>query len=155
MYDSNPYLSARTTTVTDLMKESPACCVFIADDDEDDRFLLRLAFQQQSPQSVVVFAVDGVDLLSALAESPLRPCLIILDLNMPRLNGLEALQALRQVETYQATPIVILTTSDDASYRQQAHDLGANDYLVKPLALDSLQKIVAKLVIDWALVHHT
>lgn len=135
------------------MKESPSYCVFVADDDEDDRFLLRLAFQQQSPQSVVLFAVDGLDLLSALAESPLHPCLIILDLNMPRLNGLEALEALRRVEAYRSTPIVILTTSDDALYRQQAHDLGANDYLVKPLNIGSLLKTVAKLVTDWNLAH--
>lgn len=135
------------------MKDSSPYCVFIADDDEDDRFLLRLAFQQQSPQSVIVFAVDGIDLLSALAESSLHPCLIILDLNLPRLNGLEALEALRKVETYRATPIVILTTSDDALYQQQAYDLGANDYLVKPLNLDLLLKIVDKLVADWNLTH--
>ena len=135
------------------MPEPPTYSVFIADDDEDDRFLLRLAFQQQSPQSLVVFAVDGVDLLSALAKFPGHPCLIILDLNMPRLNGLEALAALRRVETYRTTPIVILTTSDEASYRQQAHDLGANDYLVKPLNLDSLLTIVGKLATDWDLIH--
>lgn len=143
-----------TITITDpFMEESPSYCVFVADDDEDDRFLLRLAFQQQSPQSLVLFAVDGLDLLSALAESPLHPCLIILDLNMPRLNGLEALEALRQVETYRETPIVILTTSGDALYRQQAYDLGANDYLVKPLNLDSLLETVSKLVADWDLAH--
>lgn len=143
-----------TTIVIDLLtEESPSHCIFVADDDEDDRFLLRLAFQQQSPQSVVLFAVDGLELLSALADPPLHPCLIILDLNMPRLNGLEALKALRQVETYRATPIVILTTSDDAFHRQQAYDLGANGYLVKPLSLDLLVKIVGKLVADWNLTH--
>lgn len=135
------------------MNELPSYCVFVADDDEDDRFLLQLAFQQQSPHSVVVFAVDGLDLLSALAESHRHPRLIVLDLNMPRLNGLETLEALRRMEVYRVTPIVILTTSSDAFYRQQAYDLGANDYLVKSLSLDSLLRTVGKLVADWDLIH--
>lgn len=136
-----------------LTEELPSHCIIVADDDEDDRFLLRLAFQQQSPQSVVLFAVDGLELLNTLTETPLRPCLIILDLNMPRLNGLEALKALRQEEAYRTTPIVILTTSNDAFHQQQAYDLGANDYLVKPLSLDLLVKTVGKLVTDWNLTH--
>ena len=73
-----------------------APCVFIADDDEDDCYLLARAFREHSPECRLQFASDGEGLLETLAQSESLPNLILLDLNMPRLDGFEALQRLRQ-----------------------------------------------------------
>lgn len=87
-------------------------CVFIADDDEDDCYLLAQAFAQHSPQCQLQFFSDGQSLLEALSQRESPPALILLDLNMPRLNGFEALKALREQPAYSDTPIVMLTTSE-------------------------------------------
>ncbi len=130
---------------------SPTHCVFIADDDEDDRFLIELAFSRHCPQAKLCFSVDGRELLDTLANSRLEPCLILLDLNMPRLNGFETLATLRQTPAFAQVPIVILTTSDGQADRERASELGATNYLVKPLHLEALSETVKQLALDWKL----
>lgn len=125
--------------------------VFIADDDEDDRFLLELAFQAHSPECQLVFAEDGMALIDVLVHSPFSPCLIVLDLNMPRLNGFEALSVLRSNPLYHHTPVIILTTSNSISERQLAYDLGANDFISKPMNLELLGEVVRKIRRHWRL----
>ena len=131
------------------MNQNPSACVFIADDDEDDRYLLARAFAQHSPDCRLQFAHDGLALLDALGQTKAHPSLILLDLNMPRLNGFEALKRLRNHPTYQATPIVILTTSEAEVDRQRATELGANDFITKPLNAVLLGQIVDQLRTDW------
>jgi CheY-like chemotaxis protein len=133
------------------MPPSPNHSVFIADDDEDDRLLLQIAFRQHSPECHLVFAQDGLALLDALAQASSEPCLIILDLNMPRLNGFEALQLLRDSSVYGHLPIVILTTSSQPLDRQRAYALGANEFLTKPLSQALLGQTVCQLRDTWHL----
>ncbi|GAB3949466.1 response regulator [Spirosoma harenae] len=125
--------------------------VFVADDDEDDRFLLQLAFEQHSPECQLIFVEDGMALLETLEVTSVKPCLIILDLNMPRLNGFDALVALRANPSYEHTPVVILTTTDSADYIHQAEALGANDFITKPLNLKLLGQLVLQLRHHWHL----
>ncbi|WP_157816157.1 response regulator [Spirosoma pollinicola] len=131
------------------MNQNTYPCVFIADDDEDDRYLLNLAFARHSPQCRLVFAHDGLALLDALAHYEMVPELIILDMNMPRLNGFEALEALRDHPFYLTTPVVILTTSDAETDRQRAQQLGANEFITKPINSELLGQIVTRLRVDW------
>ncbi|RCR66686.1 response regulator [Larkinella punicea] len=138
-------------TSVNHLKNSLTGCVFIADDDEDDRFLLQFAFQELGFDSAPTFAIDGLDLLHRLLDSEVRPALIILDINMPRLDGFETLKVLRSKKPYQTTPIVMLTTSVQESDRQHARDLGASAYLIKPSTIEELKKMVFKLVSDWKL----
>jgi CheY-like chemotaxis protein len=133
------------------MTDFAAKSVFIADDDEDDRILLQYAFTKYSPECRLVFAEDGVALMDALGQGHFDPCLIILDMNMPRLNGLEALQLLRRNPAYTHNPIVILTTSSDPADRRLAFDLGASDFLTKPLSLILLEQMVMHLRSEWRL----
>ena len=125
--------------------------VFIADDDEDDRFLLDNAFKKSSPGSQLMFAEDGRELLDTLAQTQHEPCLIILDLNMPRLDGLETLKMLRDHPRYQHIPIVVLTTSSSSEDRNRAMALGADDFITKPMNLAILGRVVARLREDWSL----
>lgn len=125
--------------------------VFVADDDDDDRFLMKVAFDEYCPGARVQFAIDGIDLMTALGDSPARPCLIILDLNMPRLNGLESLQVLRAAPAYIHTPIIVFSTSDDEQDKANAHANGANEYIVKPVNMRDLASLINRLKDDWNL----
>ncbi|MCK8490548.1 MULTISPECIES: response regulator [Spirosoma] len=133
------------------MNQYATQAVFIADDDEDDRYLLQIAFREYCPACQLRFATDGLNLLDALTQTDIHPCLIILDMNMPRLNGLESLSVLRSNPLYQKTPIIILTTSSAAGDRQRAHELGANDFITKPLSLNLFGPIIHKLRETWHL----
>lgn len=126
-------------------------CVFIADDDEDDRLLLKLAFDRCCPHTRVEFAIDGVDLMESLEQSTFKPCLIIIDLNMPRLNGFESLEILRSPGPYQNVPVVVFSTSREASDIAEATKKGANDFITKPLNMRSLDSLVKQLEKDWSL----
>ncbi len=125
--------------------------VFVADDDEDDRFLMKVAFDRYCPEAKIEFAVDGLNLMEALSESRARPCLIILDLNMPRLNGIESLQILRANPVYIHTPIIVFSTSDNEHDKFKAHQKGADEYIVKPVNMSALADVVNKLKEDWDL----
>lgn len=127
--------------------------VFIADDDEDDRFLLKIAFDKCCPETKVKFAIDGLDLIESLDQSGLHPCLIILDLNMPRLDGFESLKILRASERYRDIPVVVFSTSREPKDIAKSKILGANDYISKPLTMSSLDGIVKQLKEDWDLAN--
>ncbi|SFF39627.1 response regulator [Spirosoma endophyticum] len=133
------------------MNHPPSPCVFIADDDEDDCYLLARAFSEHSPECRLQFASNGEVLLETLAQSKAMPSLILLDLNMPRLDGFEALQWLRKNPLYQATPVVILTTSEAQEDQQRARELGANEFITKPLDARALGETVTQLRRTWLL----
>jgi CheY-like chemotaxis protein len=130
------------------MNESVAC-VFIADDDEDDQYLLQLCFTEHSPACRLHFSKNGKELLADLANETVPPQLMLLDLNMPFMGGLETLQVLRNNPRYTETPIVILTTSSEPIDKRRAFELGATAFLTKPLNQKALGKMVLKLRQDW------
>lgn len=123
--------------------------IFVVDDDEDDQFLLRQVLTQHTPEASIRVLNDGEELLTALAGEQPLPDLVLLDLNMPRMSGLEALRHLRAEQTYDGLPIVILTTSDSAYDRQQAQALKANAYLVKPGTLEQMNQLILTVKHQW------
>jgi len=123
--------------------------IFVVDDDEDDQFLVSQVLTQHTPHSSVQMLNDGEALLSALAQTKPLPDLVLLDLNMPRMGGLEALQHIRRDRAYDSLPIVILTTSDSAADRQQARALRATDYLVKPGTQDDMNRLILTVKRAW------
>lgn len=133
------------------MHKAPFQSIFVADDDEDDLYLLRFAFQQNLPQCHLEIASDGEALIKLLKKANTRPCLIILDLNMPVMDGFEVLQWLRANPAYKQTPIVVLTTSQNESDRHRALTLGANAFITKPTSLAILGQTLYQLDKDWQL----
>ncbi len=137
------------------MNES-ACPIVIlmADDDEDDRMLTRQAFERQRLANEFHTVVDGEELLDflkrrgAFAAAP-RPGLILLDLNMPRMDGREALRAIKADPDIRDIPVVVLTTSREEEDILRSYDLGASSYVTKPVGFDSLVKVVASLGNYW------
>ena len=123
--------------------------IFIVDDDEDDQFLLQQALNQHAPDSWIEVLRDGEELLTALAEDKPLPSLVLLDLNMPRMGGLEALKHIRDDQSYDELPIVILTTSDSDGDRHQASSLRATDYLVKPGTVEQMNQLISTVKRQW------
>jgi CheY-like chemotaxis protein len=129
--------------------------LLIAEDDPDDRLLLRDAFQQCPVPIELRFAFDGEELLDRLRgpdptrSSGERPCLILLDLNMPRVDGVGALRAIKGDERLRMIPVVVLTTSSDPDHIVEAYDLGANSYIVKPQSFAALLDAMQSLADYW------
>ncbi|NEU68352.1 response regulator [Spirosoma agri] len=125
--------------------------VWIVDDDQDDQYLFQVAFKRLVPPVDVKLLNDGEELLPALNQCDTLPSLIILDLNMPRLNGFEALKQLRADPVYETVPVVVLSTSSWHGDQERAMRLGANGFLTKPPSMDMLLVLFRELVQDWRL----
>lgn len=131
--------------------------ILMADDDEEDRMLLRKAFELHRAASSLRFVEDGEDLLDYLhrrgkyqnAEDAPRPGLILLDLNMPRKDGREALEAIKQDPQLRRIPIVVMTTSEADQDIAKSYDLGANSYVTKPVTFESLAQVIKALDQYW------
>lgn len=131
--------------------------ILMADDDPDDRQLTREAFEEARLANDLRFVEDGVELLDYLhrrgkyadpATSP-RPGLILLDLNMPRKDGREALQDLKQDPRFRAIRVIILTTSKAEEDILRTYNLSAASYITKPVTFESLVDVVKTLGKYW------
>jgi CheY-like chemotaxis protein len=130
--------------------------ILIAEDDPDDQLLTLEALAENRIANAVHFVRDGQELLDCLrhvgsfAESPpLRPDLILLDLNMPRKDGREALAEIKSDPALCSIPVVVLTTSRADEEIQRAYELGANSFIVKPVTFDGLVRAVRVLAQYW------
>jgi CheY-like chemotaxis protein len=140
-----------------MQSKSRPISILIADDDPDDRMLTQDAWQENRLANELVFVQDGEELLeylyrrgryTHLAEEPL-PGLILLDLNMPRKDGREALREIKADPDLRRIPIVVLTTSKAEEDIYRTYDLGVNSYIIKPVTFDSLVAILKTLAQYW------
>ena len=127
---------------------SPTTSVLIVDDDEDDRWLIRQAFNQACPQVNPMFAKNGKEAIDSLQVLPL-PVLILTDLNMPGLNGAELVWQLRHHPFYRTIPVVICSTSGCDDDRQKCYLAGANAFVTKPHLFADLTELVRSLLTVW------
>lgn len=124
--------------------------LIIADDDLDDQVLVKDALQEQGISiDNTIFVDDGQELLETLATLKPRPTIILLDLNMPRLDGRKALKSIKSNDVYKHIPVLIFTTSNaqhdiDLSYAQ-----GANSYFTKPVSFDGLMDVIGTIKRYW------
>jgi len=118
--------------------------VFYADDDLDDIELIKDAFSRYSNQVYLETAMDGMEAMSMLhnyAENGIKPCLIILDINMPKLDGRETLTRLRQLDHFQKIPVILFTTSSQPSDKHFAEKHNAG-FITKPIDFTQLETII-------------
>ena len=131
--------------------------ILMADDDEDDRLLTQDALAESRVLNELFFVEDGVELLEYLErkgkfsekESSPRPGLILLDLNMQRMDGREALQAIKANPNLKGIPVVILTTSKQEEDMVKGYDLGAASYITKPVTFEGLVELMQTLGKYW------
>jgi DNA-binding response OmpR family regulator len=121
--------------------------IIIADDDTDDCRLLKRAFSEAGVSNPLAFYRDGESLMEALQSS--RPGLILLDLNMPRRNGKEALKAIRADRRHKKTPVVVLSTSKAHNDVIESYELGANSFISKPMSYKDVVEMVKLLKKYW------
>lgn len=109
--------------------------ILLAEDDEDDQELIRMAFAKVEAGFTLRVVGNGQEALALLSQLQHLPCLIILDLNMPLLNGIDTLKEMNKLPKYQHIPKVVLTTSDAEHNKRISYSNGAPDYFVKPATL--------------------
>lgn len=131
--------------------------IVMADDDVDDRLLLKEALEEVCLGNIVDFAVNGEDLMDylkrrgeyqKLSDTPL-PGLILLDLNMPGIDGRQVLQMIKNDPKLRLIPVVILTHSESEEDMLRSYDLGVNSFIVKPITFEKLVQVVKSLNNYW------
>lgn len=122
--------------------------VFYADDDLDDLQLVDEAFSKHASNIQLETAEDGIEAIAALKQlqqAEVKPCLIILDINMPRLDGREVLVKIRQMDYYEHVPVIMFSTSSQPSDRDFAYNYNAG-FITKPIDFTQLEVIVSEFV---------
>lgn len=131
--------------------------ILLVEDDPNDALLLKRAFAKAHVANTIVHLADGdaavlyLDGCGAYADRERHPlpCLVLLDLKLPRRSGLEVLGWMRAQAGLKRIPVVVLTSSQQATDINRAYDLGANSYLVKPVGFDTLLDMVHALNLYW------
>src|SRR5436309_730796 len=128
--------------------------VLLVEDDEVDVMNVKRAFEKNHILNPLYVASNGIEALSMLREGKVPPArrLILLDLNMPGMNGLEFLRELRSDRQLHHTPVVVLTTSGDEKDRIDAYDFHVAGYLRKPVEFPRFMELTAALNKYWTLV---
>ncbi|MCA9911135.1 MAG: response regulator [Anaerolineae bacterium] len=126
----------------------------MVDDDEEDCMLTQDALRESRLNNPIEFVRDGVELMAYLRQEgdykhARRPGLILLDLNMPRKDGREALMEIKADPRLRSIPIVVLTTSKSETDVLRSYDLGANSYITKPITFQALVDVMLVLGRYW------
>lgn len=140
------------------MKENAQPIIFLmADDDPDDRMLTKEAMGESRVLNDLRFVEDGEELMEYLtqrgkysnpADAP-RPSVILLDLNMPKKDGREALKEIKSDPNLRRIPVVIMTTSQSEEDIVRSYDLGASSYITKPVTFEGLLELMKALGQYW------
>jgi len=128
--------------------------ILLVEDDEVDVMNVRRAFKKNNIRNPLWVAANGLEALEVLRgpDMPRDRRLILLDLNMPRMNGIEFLRELRTDPELAGTPVVVLTTSDDERDRVDAYNLNVAGYILKPVTFVNFVEVMATLNKYWTLV---
>lgn len=140
-----------------MQNTSKTIDILIADDDAEDRMLIRDALKESRLVNNLMFVTDGEELLDYLChrgaytdkEKYRRPGLILLDLNMPRKDGREALTEIKADPVLRTIPVVVLTTSKAEEDILRTYDLGVSSFITKPVHFNSLVNIMQTLKKYW------
>ena len=140
-----------------MTEEGKPMTILMADDDRDDQMLTADAFEECRLLNDLRFVNDGEELMDYLyrrgafedPEASPRPGLILLDLNMPRKDGREALEEIKADSSLRRIPIVVLTTSKAENDVLRSYDLGVSSFIVKPVTFEGLVEVMKTLNKYW------
>jgi len=133
------------------MRSSRVVTILLVEDDEVDVKALKWAFEKLKVANPLVIARDGVEALEVLRDMP-RPYLIITDINMPRMNGIELLRQIRQSDQFRDSIVFVLTTSNDEQDKIDAYDLNVAGYMLKTDMGTSFQRAISLIDNYWKVV---
>jgi len=131
--------------------------ILMADDDEDDRLMTKEALEEARLANEIRFVEDGEELMDYLhqrgtyegGDNAPRPGLILLDLNMPKKDGREALREIKADPHLRQIPIVVMTTSKAEEDIYKSYDLGVNSFITKPVSFDGMVFVITTLAQYW------
>ncbi len=130
----------------DASKPSPSLepkfLILVVDDSPDNLAMISLDLQQQNYR--VVTAINGEDAIKIAAQT--NPDLILMDINLPELDGLAATRRIRDIDTLKGVPVVALTAFGTEGFQRAAYDVGVDGYLTKPIDLDRMHQLIARLL---------
>ena len=134
-------------------RDLPSKFILLGEDDADDQEMLKEVFTSIDISFVLFFVNNGKEILSALEKlkDDQMPCLIVLDYNMPGLNGADILQELSTNERYKNIPKVVWSTAESEKFKKICLELGAADYVIKPNNVIGLEE-VARYMLSLCLV---
>lgn len=135
--------------------------ILIVEDDSRDEILIRRSFEKVKLANELVFVHDGVEALEFLygtgsysdRDPNDLPQVVMLDLNIPKVSGLEVLERIRENDLTKTLPVVVLTSSDEQEDKLRSYSLGANSYVRKPIEFGQFTESVAKLGMYWCLMN--
>ena len=136
--------------------------ILLVEDDMDDAEMTILAMRKNNLANKLIHLIDGEEALDFLfgtgkfsgRDVNLKPRLILLDLKMPKVDGMEVLERVKLNKATKKIPVVILTSSKEDPDVSRCYELGANSYIVKPVEFDSFIKAVTELGMFWMLLNH-
>lgn len=124
--------------------------ILVADDDAEDRLLIKDAFKEAKLANELEFVNDGEELIERLKDTSRElPGLILLDLNMPKKDGREALREIKGNPQLRHIPVVVLTTSKAEEDIARTYNLGVNSFITKPVTFSSLVTVILDLAHYW------
>jgi len=135
--------------------------ILLVEDNPDDITMTRRALKKNNILNELVVAEDGAEALDYLfgtgkysgRDAGITPQVVILDLNLPKMGGLEVLKRLRSDERTSMLPVVVLTTSNEDRDRIESYRLGTNSYVRKPVDFDQFSQAVQQLGLYWLLLN--
>jgi len=139
-----------------MATSSKLITILIAEDDADDRLLAQEALQESRLVNELYFVQDGEELLDYLRhqgkyqeQAAPRPGVILLDLNMPRKDGREALTEIKKDADLRRIPVVVMTTSKAEEDILRSYDLGVNSFIIKPVTFEGLVEVMRTIGHYW------
>jgi hypothetical protein len=130
--------------------------ILLVEDNPVDLDLTMRAFKSQKLDNPVLTARDGEEALAYIEtweKGEPRPVVILLDLKMPKVNGLEVLKVLKSHPAFKTIPVVVLTTSSETSDVREAYQLGANSYIVKPVDFEKFLDVAKQIDLYWRVLN--
>lgn len=132
---------------------TPLRSILLVEDNPDDERLTLRALQRGRIANPITIARNGEEALQQLRAMNPLPCVVLLDLKLPKVDGLEVLRQIRAYESMQVLPIVVLTSSSEERDILASYRLGANSYVRKPVSIDEFTTAVERLGVYWTLLN--
>lgn len=139
------------------MSEQKGIVILMADDDDDDYLLTKKALKESKLLNQLIRVSDGEELIEYLRrdgkykddKNCIRPGVILLDLNMPRKDGREALKEIKSDKNLSSIPVIVFTTSKAEEDIYKSYELGVNSFITKPVTFDNLTQVMRTLGTYW------
>ena len=118
----------------------------LIDDDFDDQEIFRIALHAADPWGDCIFANDGEHALHLLKNEPIHPLIIFIDINMPRMNGVDCLKEIKKLKRFAKTPVYMISTAGNPTIIEECKKHGAIDYIIKSPSFAQLEKTLSEII---------